>query len=98
MGAAARRFVGRVAPDEEGVVMTLDATQGRPTEAASGGGGSAVEFRGVRRDYGSTHALAGLDLALHPGELLALLGPSGCGKTTALRLLAGFDQPTAGQV
>jgi putative spermidine/putrescine transport system ATP-binding protein len=61
-------------------------------------GGAAVEFRGIRRSYGSTHALAGLDLALHPGELLALLGPSGCGKTTALRLLAGFDRPTAGQV
>ena len=58
----------------------------------------AVEFRGIRRSYGDTHALAGLDLALHPGELLALLGPSGCGKTTALRLLAGFDRPTAGQV
>jgi putative spermidine/putrescine transport system ATP-binding protein len=61
-------------------------------------GGAAVEFRGIRRSYGSTHALAGLDLALKPGELLALLGPSGCGKTTALRLLAGFDRPTAGQV
>jgi len=78
--------------------MALDATQGRPTAASSGSGGAAVEFRGVRRDYGRTHALAGLDLTLHPGELLALLGPSGCGKTTALRLLAGFDRPTAGQV
>ena len=78
--------------------MTLDATQGRPAEASSGSGGAAVEFRGVRRDYGRTHALAGLDLTLHPGELLALLGPSGCGKTTALRLLAGFDSPTEGQV
>ncbi len=60
--------------------------------------GVAVEFRGIRRSYGATLALDGLDLALRPGELLALLGPSGCGKTTALRLLAGFDTPTEGQV
>ena len=53
---------------------------------------------GIRRSFGATHALDGLDLQLKPGELLALLGPSGCGKTTALRLLAGFDSPTAGQV
>ena len=66
--------------------------------AGSPPGGAAVEFRGIRRSYGATHALAGLDLALHPGELLALLGPSGCGKTTALRLLAGFDRPTDGRV
>jgi len=64
----------------------------------SAGGGAAVEFQGIRRSYGSTHALAGLDLALKSGELLALLGPSGCGKTTALRLLAGFDRPTDGRV
>ena len=62
------------------------------------GSGTAVEFRGIRRSFGATHALDGLDLQLKPGELLALLGPSGCGKTTALRLLAGFDSPTAGQV
>ncbi len=59
---------------------------------------TAVEFRGIRRSFGATHALDGLDLLLKPGELLALLGPSGCGKTTALRLLAGFDNPTAGHI
>jgi putative spermidine/putrescine transport system ATP-binding protein len=43
-------------------------------------------------------ALDGFTLRIEQGELLALLGPSGCGKTTALRLLAGFDQPTSGAV
>jgi putative spermidine/putrescine transport system ATP-binding protein len=59
---------------------------------------TTVEFRDVRRDFGSMSALSGFSLRIEPGELLALLGPSGCGKTTALRLLAGFDQPTSGAV
>jgi len=60
--------------------------------------GTTVEFRDVRRVFGTMSALSGLSLRVEPGELLALLGPSGCGKTTALRLLAGFDQPTSGAV
>ncbi|GIH94103.1 ATP-binding cassette domain-containing protein [Planobispora siamensis] len=59
---------------------------------------SGVEFRGLRRVFGRTVALDGLDLAIEPGEFMALLGPSGCGKTTALRCVAGFEHPDAGAV
>lgn len=60
--------------------------------------GVTVDFLDVTRVYGTVRALDGLTLHLEPGELVALLGPSGCGKTTALRILAGLDEPTAGTV
>ena len=57
-----------------------------------------IRFEGVQRQFGQVTALAGLDLEIEKGELIALLGPSGCGKTTALRILGGFDRPDAGRV
>jgi putative spermidine/putrescine transport system ATP-binding protein len=57
-----------------------------------------IRFEGVQRHFGEATALAGLDLEIASGELIALLGPSGCGKTTALRILGGFDRPDVGRV
>ena len=57
-----------------------------------------VDFIQVQKRYGDKAVLPGLDLAVTEGEFLTLLGPSGCGKTTALRLLAGFETPDAGEV
>jgi putative spermidine/putrescine transport system ATP-binding protein len=59
---------------------------------------AAVSFRGVARHFGPVRAVDGVDLDIAPGEFFAMLGPSGSGKTTCLRLIAGFEQPTAGTV
>ena len=57
-----------------------------------------VQFRGVAKAFDGKTILPCLDLAVAEGEFLTLLGPSGCGKTTALRLLAVFETPDAGEV
>jgi iron(III) transport system ATP-binding protein len=59
---------------------------------------TAIEFRGVVKRYGDAAAVAGIDLSIAKGELVTFLGPSGCGKTTSLRLIAGLELPTEGQV
>lgn len=57
-----------------------------------------LEVRGVRKSFGGLDVIRGVDLTIRQGELFSLLGPSGCGKTTLLRVLAGFEQPDAGEV
>jgi spermidine/putrescine ABC transporter ATP-binding subunit len=59
---------------------------------------SDVRFVGVEKEFGGTVALHRLDLKIERGTFFSLLGPSGCGKTTTLRLVAGFEQPTSGQI
>jgi putative spermidine/putrescine transport system ATP-binding protein len=68
------------------------------TGGPAAGRGVEVRLEDLQRRYGNATALAGLTLTLAPGELVALLGPSGCGKTTALRLLAGLEEPDSGRV
>ena len=58
----------------------------------------AVRVAGLRKHYGGVVALGGVELTVARGEFFALLGPSGSGKTTLLRLIAGFEQPDAGQI
>ena len=57
-----------------------------------------VEVKGIEKHFGEVKAVDGIDLASVEGEFLVLLGPSGCGKTTLLRMIAGLEKPTAGEV
>jgi iron(III) transport system ATP-binding protein len=59
---------------------------------------ASVELRGLTKHYGALAAVDNVSLTVEHGRLVCLLGPSGCGKTTTLRLLAGFVEPTAGEI
>ena len=57
-----------------------------------------VQVKNVFKSFGDVHAVNGVSLDIQEGQFYSLLGPSGCGKTTLLRLIAGFEKPTSGQV
>ena len=57
-----------------------------------------LELRDLVKHFPTHRAVNGISLSLDHGRFYSLLGPSGCGKTTTLRLIAGFEQPTSGEI
>ena len=60
--------------------------------------GGEVQLVDLVKRFGDFTAVAGINLQMPSGEFFSLLGPSGCGKTTTLRMIAGFERPTEGQI
>lgn len=60
--------------------------------------GNVISVRGLKKSYGSTQAVAGIDLSIAHGEIFALLGPNGAGKTTTVEILEGFRTRDSGEV
>jgi spermidine/putrescine transport system ATP-binding protein len=77
-------------PERDSVQYAPAVKDGRPTAVA--------ELRNVSKSFGDVQAARNLQLRIGAGEFLSFLGPSGCGKTTALRMLAGFERPSEGDV
>ena len=75
---------------------TTEARAASPTNGAESDG--TVVLDGITKRYGDQTAVDDLSLTIEPGEFISLLGPSGCGKTTTLRMIAGFEQPDAGDI
>jgi spermidine/putrescine transport system ATP-binding protein len=69
-----------------------------PTRPGASRAAPDVEIQGVTKRFGDVVAVDAMDLRIERGEFYSLLGPSGCGKTTTLRMIAGFEQPTEGEI
>lgn len=60
--------------------------------------GNIIELKNLTKNFGDQQVLRGINLEIRQNEFLTLLGPSGCGKTTTLRIIAGFEEPSSGEV
>ena len=76
----------------------MSASPANPPEQNTGEGAALLEVRNVGKRFGSTDVLKNISLNIDSREFLTLLGESGSGKTTLLRLIAGFDQPSSGEI
>jgi len=78
---------------EPPVVLPTRQTVGRPAAPAP-----ALQLTGLTKTFGPVQAVRGIDLTVHPGEVVAFLGPNGAGKTTTIDMMLGLSRPTAGTV
>jgi putative spermidine/putrescine transport system ATP-binding protein len=78
--------------------VVADVTADPPAPGPSPDRTVAVRLEGVEKRFGEVVAVAGIDLDVRDGEFFSMLGPSGSGKTTTLRMIAGFELPTAGRI
>jgi len=69
----------------------------RPAPSAPAAG-TAISLRGLSKSFGAVQAVRGIDLEIHPGEIVAFLGPNGAGKTSTIDMVLGLSSPTAGSV
>jgi spermidine/putrescine transport system ATP-binding protein len=95
--------VAGTGPVAEPGLATARADTARPRWSGQADGPlPAIELSGVVKEFRARGevvvAVAGIDLAIAEGEFFSLLGPSGCGKTTTMRMVAGFEEPTAGAI
>jgi len=81
----------------DAVRMTQTTLLPQPT-GGLGGRPPAVRLAGVTRSFGNVEAVRGIDLAIRPGEVVAVLGPNGAGKTTSIDMMLGLSRPTTGTV
>jgi len=57
-----------------------------------------IELRNLEKSFGTVKAVKDLSFTIEDGEFIVFVGPSGCGKTTTLRMIAGFEDPSAGEI
>src|SRR5262245_50917972 len=75
-------------------IKNMKGCQGQPWEEYM----ASVAIRDVRKAFGATAVIHGVDIAIRNGEFVVLVGPSGCGKSTLLRMIAGLENITAGEI